>query len=101
VGRAIAYGDTGNSTYALDDLDQAIRIAPDLAVAYVAKGAILVRLNRPDEAIAACDKAISLDGKNAKAYFNRGLARELKKDTVRAAQDFQKATQLDPRLKAH
>jgi tetratricopeptide (TPR) repeat protein len=100
VGRAIASGDSGNLTSALDDFDQAIRIAPGLALAYVGKGAILARLNRPDEAIAACSRAIALDGKNARAYFNRGVARELKKDATGAAQDFQKAAQLDPRLKA-
>ena len=72
---------------------------PDLAVAYVGQGAVLARLHRPDEAIAACSRAIALDGKNAKAYFNRGVAREAKNDTAGAAQDFQKAFQLDPRLK--
>jgi Tfp pilus assembly protein PilF len=101
VGRAVAYGDSGNLTFALDDFDQAIRLAPDLAVALVGKGAILVRLNRADEAIAACTQAIDRDAKNAKAYYNRGIARELKRDAAGAAQDFQKAAQLDPRLKAH
>ena len=100
MGRAIAHGAGGDLEAALADYEQAIRINPDLAVAYVGQGAILTRLNRPDEAIAACSRAIALDAKNAKAYYNRGVAREATKDTEGAAQDFQKAIQLDPRLKA-
>lgn len=99
VGRAIAQATAGNLAAALGDYEQAIRNDPNLTVAYVGQGAVLARLQRPDEAIAACSRAIALDGKNAKAYFNRGSAREAKNDKAGAAQDFQKAFQLDPRLK--
>ncbi len=100
VGRAIASGAGGDLKAASADYEQAIRVNPDLAVAHVGLGAILTRLNRPDEAIAACTRAIALDSKNAKAYYNRGVAREVKKDKEGAAQDFRKAIELDPRLNA-
>jgi tetratricopeptide (TPR) repeat protein len=100
LGRAIALGASGNLQAALRDYEEAARINPLLTVAYVGQGAILIQLNRPDEAIEACNRAIALDARNARAYFNRGVAREAKKDLVGAAQDFQKAAQLDPRLKA-
>jgi len=100
LGRAIAEGTSGNLQAALRDYEQATRINPLLTVAYVGQGAILIQLNRPDEAIEACNRAIVLDAKNARAYFNRGVAREARKDLVGAAQDFQKAAQLDPSLKA-
>lgn len=100
VGRAIALGDGGDLKNALADYEQAARINPDLVVTHVGQGAILTRMNRLDEAIAACTRAIALDAKNAKAYFNRGVAREAKKDGAGAARDFRKAFELDPRLKA-
>jgi tetratricopeptide (TPR) repeat protein len=100
VGRAIALGDGGDLKAALADYEQAARINPDLVVTHVGQGAILTRMNRWDEAIAACTRAIALDAKNAKAYFNRGVAREAKKDEAGAARDFRKAFELDPRLKA-
>jgi tetratricopeptide (TPR) repeat protein len=99
LSRAVAHGAVGDLQAALADYEQAIRIDPNLAVAYVGQGAILARLNRPDEAIAACTRAIALDARNAKAYYNRGVAREAKDDRAGAAQDFQKASRLDPRLK--
>ena len=61
------------------DYEQATRINPYLTVAFVGQGAILTQLNRPDEAIEACSRAIALDGKNARAYFNRGVAREARR----------------------
>jgi tetratricopeptide (TPR) repeat protein len=100
LGRAIALGASGDLQAALRDYQQATRINPFLTVAYVGQGAILIQLNRPDEAIEACSRAIAIDAKNARAYFNRGVAREARNDPVGAAQDFQKAAQLDPRLKA-
>jgi tetratricopeptide (TPR) repeat protein len=100
LGRAIAQGANGNLEAALRDYQQAIRINPLLTVAYVGQGAILIQLNRHDEAIEACSRAIALDARNARAYFNRGVAREARHDPVGAAQDFEKAAQLDPRLKA-
>jgi tetratricopeptide (TPR) repeat protein len=100
LGRAIALGASGNLQAALRDYEQATRINPALTVAYVGQAAILIQLNRPEEAIEACNRAIALDGKNARAYFNRAVAREARKDAAGAAQDFRKAAELDPRLKA-
>jgi Tfp pilus assembly protein PilF len=100
VGRATAHAVGGDLQAALADYEQAIRINRDLAIAYVGQGAILTRLNRPAEAIAACSRAIALDAGNAKAYYNRAVAREAMKDKEGAAQDFRKAIELDRRLKA-
>jgi hypothetical protein len=99
LGRAVAEGATGELPAALADYEQALRLDPGLVVAHVGQGAILARLGRLDEAIAASSRAIELDARNAKAYYNRGVAREAKKDRAGADRDFQKAAQLDPRLK--
>jgi tetratricopeptide (TPR) repeat protein len=98
--RAVALGAAGKLPAALEDYDQALRLNPRMVVAYVGKGAVLGRLDRLDEAIRVCSHAITLDPNNARAYFNRGIVREARKDKLGAAQDFQKAAQLDPSLKA-
>ena len=49
-----------------------------------------------DWAIVDFDKAVELDPKNAKAYFNRGLAYGRKGDRQQGIADIRKAATLDP-----
>ncbi|QEH38794.1 Tetratricopeptide repeat protein [Aquisphaera giovannonii] len=98
VGRATALGAQGDLRGALADYERAIQINRDLAVAFVGQGAILTRLNRAEDAIAACTRAIEIDPGNAKAYYNRAIAREATGDKAGSAEDFRKAARLDSRL---
>ena len=59
------------------DSDKAIAMLPDLAVAYLNRGAGLVGIKRNQEAIDTLSKAMSMGyDKPELAYFNRALARE-------------------------
>ena len=50
----------GENETALTALDRAIELNPNYALAYAQRGLVLVWLNRPDEAIAAAERAIRL-----------------------------------------
>jgi tetratricopeptide (TPR) repeat protein len=52
----------------------AIRIAPDFAMAHANFGLALLNQDRPDEAIAELKKAVRLDPELAEAYYNMGIA---------------------------
>ncbi|ACA99886.1 TPR domain protein [Picosynechococcus sp. PCC 7002] len=83
---------------ALDDLNEAIRLAPNQVEPYFNRGAILEQQQRFSEAIADYDKAIELDPQEAIAYHNRGNAYGSLGNWEQARQDYQKATELDPRF---
>jgi len=51
-----------------------------------------------DRAIADFDEAIRLDGKLARAYLFRGLAKQAKGDDAGGNADMAKAKQLDPNV---
>jgi tetratricopeptide (TPR) repeat protein len=51
-----------------------------------------------DEAIAACNRVLALNPKDAVAYSNRGWAYDSKGDYDRAISDLDQAIQHDPRL---
>lgn len=59
---------------ALDDIDRAIAINPVQPMYYCEKGALLVRLSKPEEAIACANKCLQIDPKNADAYAILGTA---------------------------
>ncbi len=54
------------------------------------------RLEKYDEALLSCTKAIELDSKYAWAYYNRGSVNEGKKQNEQAAADYTKAIELNP-----
>ena len=82
---------------AIADCDLSIARYPNLGEAYVNRGAALINLDMPREALDALDKAITLGlDKVHLAYYNRGLAREKLNDTRGAYDDYKKALELDP-----
>ena len=85
---------------ALADADASIALDPDLAAAYLNRGAGLIGLRRYQEALAALDKAIALNpsDKLQLAYFNRGIAREYLGDIRGAYYDYKKAVEIDPKF---
>jgi tetratricopeptide (TPR) repeat protein len=82
---------------AITDCDLSISRYPSLGEAYVNRGAALINLNKPQDALASLNKAIDLGlDKVHLAYYNRGLAKEKLSDTRGAYDDYKKALELDP-----
>lgn len=82
---------------AITDCDLSIARFPSLGEAYVNRGAALLNLDKPEEALQALNKAITIGlDKVHLAYYNRGLAREKLNDSRGAYEDYTKALQLDP-----
>jgi lipoprotein NlpI len=66
----------------------------DIAWAYSNRCFALTKLGEKDKALADCDKAIELDGKNAVAFQARGMIHQDKGDGDRALADYDKAVEL-------
>jgi tetratricopeptide (TPR) repeat protein len=82
---------------ALNDFDAGVALRPDLAEAYVDRGAVLLQVKRYSDALADLTKSIALKTENANvAYFNRGLARERTGDLAGACADYRQALSLQP-----
>ena len=56
----------------LSDLEQVIKMSPDLALAYFNKGVILLEMQDMTSAISAFNRAIELKPDFGEAYYNRG-----------------------------
>jgi tetratricopeptide (TPR) repeat protein len=70
---------------------------PSLSEAYVNRGAALINLDRPGEAVTALDRAISLGlPKVHLAYYNRAMAKEALNDVRGAYNDLRKVIELQP-----
>ena len=84
-------------TGAIADVDQSIQRWPQLSEPYVNRGAALINLERPQEALTELDKAITMGLEKVHlAYYNRGLAKEKLNDARGAYADYRKALELDP-----
>jgi tetratricopeptide (TPR) repeat protein len=82
---------------ALSDTDLSIVRYPNFGEAYVNRGAALLNLNRPQDALTDLNKAVTIGLNKAHlAYYNRGLAKEKLNDTSGAYADYKKALDLDP-----
>jgi len=82
---------------AIADCDLSIARMPNLGEAFVNRGAALINLDMPQEALASLNKAIDIGlDKVHLAYYNRGLAKEKLNDARGAYEDYKKALELDP-----
>jgi tetratricopeptide (TPR) repeat protein len=73
--RGRAYAGDKKLNQALDDLNKAIELKPELVDAYVERGIVFTQSRRFDDAIGDLTRAIELDPNNAKAYAMRATAR--------------------------
>ncbi len=82
---------------AIADADQAIQRSQNLPEAYVNRGAALINLNRPRDAMRELDIAINqgLD-KLHLAYYNRAMAKEMVEDVRGAYGDLRRVVELEP-----
>lgn len=89
---------SGNLDLAFARFNEVIRLRPNFADAYSAKGAVYGMRRDLDHAIEQFSEAIRLNPKNAAYYSNRGGASGEKGDNTRAIQDLSKAISMDPKM---
>lgn len=94
--RATAYSKKGDFLSAIQDLDQAIKLDPDDALAFAGRGDTYDQLGQHDRAIKDFDKAIALSPNNGDIYVNRGIILGEQGEYALAIQDFDKAIKLNP-----
>ncbi|MDX2216465.1 MAG: protein kinase family protein [Oculatellaceae cyanobacterium bins.114] len=85
---------------ALEDLDRAIQLDPNMAQAYYERGNIWFELGDRQRAIADYTQTIRLTPNIPKAYVNRGTARAESGDEAGAVDDYTQAIQVDPTFPA-
>ena len=88
----------GRSVEALAAYDHALALDPTLALAWCAKGNILMRTERHEDAIAAFDEALALDAELALAWHGQGLALAQLEQPREALEAQERALELDPAL---
>ena len=59
---------------AIKNYDRAIEINPEYAEAWNQKGAALLFIQKPEEAIVCFDKALEIDKEHGYAWYNKGAA---------------------------
>jgi len=87
----------GHLPEAIVEYDEAIRLAPQTAAAYVARGAAFIELGQLERAIEDNNEAIRLHPQDALAYFNRALAYDRLGQFERAVEDYNESIRLDPK----
>lgn len=97
----LAYVNQASLLIEMENLEGAKAIAekasvkfPDNPGIWNVQGIILRKSGKPEEAIKALDKAISLDADYSTAYLNRAIAREEAGDGKGACADYRKAAEL-------
>ena len=96
VNKALALWDINNSKYtephkAIEYLNEAIRLKPDFAMAYVGRGLAYGKFGQYQRAIKDYDEAIRLNPDFAAAYSNRGDAYANLGQNQRAIEDYDKS----------
>lgn len=79
---------------ALEDIDTAITLHPNLAYSHYNRAGLLVLSGRLPEAYEAYTRAIQLYPNFAEAYYNRGVVQIMLKDTDKGCIDLSKAGEL-------
>jgi tetratricopeptide (TPR) repeat protein len=82
---------------ALAVAETALASAPDLAFAWQSKGVLLLKLQRPAEAVEALDRALTLDARLASACIYKGAALLQLDRPQEAAAAFDRALELRPK----
>ena len=74
--RALRHFQQEKYNEAITDLNEAIRINPQIAVAYLLRGSAKAPLGRYEEALADLNEAIRINPQNAEVYIMRGNAQD-------------------------
>lgn len=78
---------------------QAISMRPDFKQAYISRGELLLKMNKPTEARDAYLRALELDRTNADLWYNLAIVNIEMKDPSEALKNFNHALELNPRHK--
>ena len=79
---------------ALNEINKAVEMAPEEVDYWVEKGSVHLRVNQLDEAIAAFNKALSMNDQYAAAYRMLGYCQAMQKKNKEACANFAKAKEL-------
>ena len=94
--RGTAYSAKGDKAKAISDYNEAIRLNPKNAGAFVNRARLTGRDGRYAEAIRDYDEAIRLNPSQWQAYYNRADDHEESGDTMKALADLDKVTAINP-----
>ncbi|NWT82310.1 TMTC3 protein, partial [Lanius ludovicianus] len=75
---------------------QAISMRPDFKQAYISRGELLLKMNKPLKAKEAYLRALELDGTNADLWYNLAIVYIELKDPTEALKNFNRALELNP-----
>ncbi|XP_026991030.2 protein O-mannosyl-transferase TMTC3 isoform X1 [Tachysurus fulvidraco] len=78
---------------------QAISMRPDFKQAYISRGELLLKMNKPSEAKDAYLRALELDRTNADLWYNLAIVNIEMKDPSEALRNFNRALDLNPHHK--
>ncbi|CAO3435758.1 hypothetical protein [Azospirillum endophyticum] len=87
-----------NNTQAIDLIDKAIDLAPEVADYHANRGIVLQRLGRLEQAEAAQRQALECDPTHIGAHFNLGLVLAAQDRLAEAASHYAEAARLSPGL---
>lgn len=96
VTRAVQHTAAARFDDAIKDLDEAIRLAPDLAAAYNNRGVAYQKKRDFRRALADYDQAARLEPKSSTAVMNRGNAHAMLGEYEAAIVDYEAALDLKP-----
>jgi tetratricopeptide (TPR) repeat protein len=94
--RGNGYRDKNDLDRAIADFNEAIRLDPNLAMAFLGRGIAFSDKGDNDRAIADFNEVIRLDPNFARAFTVRGIVFSAKGDLDRAIADLNEAIRLDP-----
>ncbi len=92
----IALSTRGDYQAALADMDETIRLQPQMPGLFINRAFLRYNVNDFFGAMADYDYALAIDPSNEVAYFNRGLLRMEVGDNDNAIKDFSKVLDLNP-----
>ncbi|KAJ3596689.1 hypothetical protein NHX12_003093 [Muraenolepis orangiensis] len=78
---------------------QAISMRPDFKQAYISRGELLLKMNKPSEARDAYLRALELDRTNPDLWYNLAIVNIEMKEPLEALKNFNHALELNPRHK--
>jgi len=100
VNRAKAYFAQGDKRRALDDYNEAVKVAPKNAMAYYYRGLFYTAQTDGDAALREFDTALSVDPKFVPALRQRAIVYLTRKNVSGALADFSEALRLQPKAAA-
>ena len=94
--KSMLHFEHGNEESAVADIDEALRLEPEYAVAYYIRGTIHGYLKQHDRVIHDMTESLQMEPGNAQAWFHRGLAYGELDELGLAIDDLTEAIRLEP-----